>query len=213
MWIWTLVAIACASPPPMVAHHADASAVRDALIDGDLELARKHAKKIEKRSFGDVEPALGSHVDAVTTSAGAIVAARDVSSAAEQLGRLGAACGACHGGAGGGPDAPNTEAPPVVDTVTGEMQRHRWAATSMWDALVRGDDTGFKSAAEIMAQAPLTPSGTPVDSSLTPLATELEVKAHDEALLAARATEPTKRADHYGRMLSACHACHAVVRR
>jgi len=197
----------------MVAHHADASVVRDALVDGDLELAQKHASKIEKRSFGDVDEAMAVHVTEVTTAAGAIVGARDVSAAAGQLGRLGAACGACHTAGGGGPGGPATEAPPVVEGVAGEMQRHRWAATSMWDALVRGDDAGFKSAAEVMAQAPLTPSGTPVDSSLSPLATELEVKAHDQALLAARSTDPSQRAGHYGQMLAACHACHAVVRR
>ena len=95
-------------------------------------------------------------------------------------------------------------------SVASVMALHAYGAREMWAGLVIPDSERVKKGAEALGSAVLTPTGTPVGSPVSPLATELEVRVHDLAAHAARTDEAAQRASAYGRMLGTCAACHSL---
>ena len=223
MW-WFLVLMGCWGTEERVAaqeemlrmemddHWREGEAARDAIVQGDLDAARAAAGALAERIPvegvpPDIEPLQAHMGEAARTLAGA----EDLTRAARHLGALARTCGACHDQTAGGPQV-RAAAPPEAPGLEGAMARHQWAAEKMWLALVEPNETAWDEAVYALSLAPLVPSGTPADSPLPPLATEIELGVHELARSAQAAGSPEVQARHYGEMLVSCAACHLLLR-
>lgn len=197
-----LFAPGCAVGAP--AHHgAEAIAVRDAVIAGDLPAVQAAARRLSASVPG--APA------AFTEAVSAVGASRDTVMAGEAVGAVVGQCATCHTQVG---VLPTLAAPPesaAEGSIAASMQRHLQGADGMWSGLVLADPQRIRSGAAILAASNLVPTGTPVGSPVSPLATQLEVRVHDLADRASRSTDLSVTASAYGRMLGTCSACHAVT--
>jgi cytochrome c553 len=196
----------------MAGHHADAVAIRDAIVAGDMAEVKAGAKRLRDRlPMQDLPAGTATPERAFVDRLLKLEAARDTAMAGEALGGLVGACAACHQAVGATPEVPAAPEPAGGDTLAASMAAHRHAANEMWAGLVIPAPERVKRGAEVLSTAVLTPTGTPVGSPLSPLATELEVRVHDLAASAARTDDPAQRASAWGRMLGTCAACHAVT--
>lgn len=196
-------------------HHSEAIQVRDAIIEGDLNAARRHARRLAGGlPTPDLPDELRTMEADFAETVETLASAHDLRTAALALGTMGQNCGSCHSTVGADPYPEIAPIPTTGGTdLQLEMRRHDWAARAMWTSLVRASTTEFNSAAAVLQEAPLTPSGTQADSRLPAAATELEVRVHDLAQRAIRDTDPAKRARHYGEIIETCNTCHAAFRK
>ncbi|HHO49491.1 MAG TPA: hypothetical protein ENK18_01145 [Deltaproteobacteria bacterium] len=199
-----LIHLACGcalgAPTP---HGAEAIRARDAVIAGDLAAVVASARRLAV-SLPDAGPELSEALAAVEAS-------RDTVMAGEAMGMVVGQCASCHTRVGVLPSLSDPAIAPSGGSLPTSMRRHLQGAEGMWSGLVLADPQRIKQGASILASSSLTLTGTPVDSPVSPLATELEVRVHDLAFQASRADDLQVAASAYGRMLGTCSACHAVT--
>lgn len=193
-------------------HWTEATLARDALIDGDLRRATRAASRVGADLPADVVRAdLLPMRLAVIEAADRAAKADDLAAAAVAVGEMAWHCGACH--AVSGLPVPVEEPPSVIGgALTLEMGRHQQAVHEMWRGLVTHDDAAVIAATRILETEPLIPSGTPADSPLPPVATELEIGVHELAGQIARA-EGAERGQRFGQLLTTCATCHKLFRK
>ena len=178
--------------------------IQTAIIQGDLDRAKEAASWLADQHPVTSTPA-GSptHPSDLGRSAALIARAEDLSTAAAETGKIGAACGNCHVATGGGPRFDLQSGPPGGDSQGATMVRHLWAADRMWEGLVGPSDGAWLAGARALAASLSLASGT--------------VRGPDELLrvvggLAAEAEETEgqpARAEVYGRLIATCSQCHA----
>lgn len=194
--------LGCSSPVVAKGSHAsDAQALRDAVVARDLDGVVRSANRLRRALPED--PGLGEGLRA-------IAAARDTTMAGQALGQLLPRCAACHTEAGT-PAPPRRDVKVGRDTVAEAMKAHANGAHELWNGLLFGDLDRLKRGAATIAGANLVPTGTPVGSQVSPLASEQAVQVQDLADRVARSDTLPSAADAYGRMLARCAACHAVT--
>ena len=195
------VLTALAAPPPdpeldrdaMDAHWDASGTLRHALVRGSLEQVRATAaawRQVPADASSPVSVEAKRRLDPVLA---ALATAGSVAEAGNQVGRMAAVCGGCHGEHGKTrswepPDPPHT----------GIMERHRAGADYLWAGLVSGNavlfDVGLKTFV------------FPTDSE--PLAAHLEAQ-----VVALRSTEGLEpRSEAYGAILTTCATCHQAAR-
>lgn len=112
----------------MQAHFDAIVAIRDALIDGDLDRARAQGRWIVEN---EAEPGIASwreYVAEIRERAANIVDASGIEPAAAGSAELAKACGRCHAGHAVPPDLGAPEPPPpTVPGSVPHMRRHRYA--------------------------------------------------------------------------------------
>ena len=196
----------------MERHDAEATTMRAALIDGNLDRLRQAAAELGGRlpiqGMGD---RLDPRQAALKSVASRLAGATTLQVAAEAMGELAVSCGSCHADVGILPPPPSD--PPNGDAWESAMARHSWAADEMWTGLVWKSDARFRQAVAVWNATPLAQPHTSDDKRFTPEVLSLEDRVHDLAEQAASKMEPSRRAALYGEMLAACSACHALVRR
>lgn len=214
----TTGAAAVEQPPDRAQHMREsfwmAVDARDALIDGDLELAKKHAAELAERDYGDHFPADWRHwVKDMQRHAGDITVAGTVREAAGSLGKLGLACANCHWQARQGPEQPRDPPLPWEDPpedVGSRMFRHEVGADQMWMGLVDPSETAWRNGTVTLTRAPLVPpqqDGEAVDAE-----THGEVeKIRDVAKRARAARSHGDRAEIYADLIATCARCHQVA--
>ena len=178
--------------------------IQTAIIQGNLDRAKEAAAWLADQHPVTPAPA-GSptHRSDLGRSAQFIVRAEDLSTAAAETGRIGAACGNCHIATGGGPRFDLQTSPPGGDSQGATMVRHLWAADRMWEGLVGPSNEAWLAGARALSASLSLASGT--------------VRGPDELLrevggLAAEAEETEgqpARAEVYGRIIATCSQCHA----
>ncbi len=175
--------------------------VLDAVAVGDLDAARAGYVSIaglERPAFPEPwQPFLQLAVDAAVKGS----AAEEMSVAATQIGKVGAACGGCHSGMGGGPIIEE------IDTLkwapgTG-IARHRWGADLLWLGIVsRSDRAWAAGVAELDSEVPRAAD----------LTDEAAFAGREQALReAARAALPVDVDDRpaaHAVVLQVCASCH-----
>ncbi len=193
-------------------HWDEGTALRDAVVAGDLALVHAKAKAFDKRlPVSGLPEAARPHEVELKRILGELSEAGDLTQASASVGTLALTCGRCHGVVGAVPGH-EADMPPATAGIKAEMVRHQWAIERMWLGLVRGDAELFATSVDALAEAPLVPSGTPADSPLPPLATELELAVHELAQSAKAASDDEARARRFGELLVTCATCHALIR-
>lgn len=196
----------------MERHDAEATTMRAALIDGDLERLRQAAGELDARlPIHGMPDSVVSRQAELKSIAGRLAKATMLDVAAGATGELAVSCGSCHAQVGILPPPPSDE--PNGEAWESAMARHSWAADEMWTGLVWNSDARFRQAVEVWNATPLAQPHTADDKRFTPEVLALEDRVHDLAEQAASKMEPSRRGALYGEMLATCSACHALVRR
>ena len=193
-------------------HWEQSTAVRDALIHGDLRRAQKQAGRLADRLPLVIPRAAGISQESVRGRAEAIAQAQDVAAASEQLGYLAQACGECHTSVGVELRLEEAPRPSLEHDLVSEMARHQWAAEQMWMGLVAGQPERFELAVGVLGPATLSVSRLDVrvgDGDRE--AGRLERRVH---ALAKVSSAPSQRAQPslYGQIIATCATCHEVRR-
>ena len=196
----------------MIEHWASGETARDAVIEGDLDAAKEAGRELAERLPIDNLETLEAVQAELKAHATTLAAAKDIDAAGLAVGRMAATCGRCHQAnrVEIGLSAP--EPPKAGDGLDRQMELHQYAATKMWFGVVEPSEDKAKAAAKALTDNPMVPSGLQADSPVPPVATELEVRVHDLASKAARASDPTAIGEAYGKMLGTCAACHDLLK-
>ncbi len=189
-----------------------AVAVRDAVIAGDVVLARKQASALEAKRFPQLPDAWRYSVAKMQQSAAEVAIAPDIDVAAQWTAAMAVACGNCHRYSGQVPafDARAHEVAPQEETIEDRMKRHARVADDLWTGLL-GSEAAWKRGANSLNEAP--PQPTPADAARVDEAFALElnqIKALGIAALMARTLE--RRAVVYGDLIARCAHCHPFAR-
>jgi hypothetical protein len=205
---------------PDLAHHMQASfwaavEARDAVINGDLTLARKRTGELSQQRFEQL-PARWKHwIAQMQKSAGDAAIAGSMQETAQGVASLALTCGDCHGYSGEGPKwgvQHGPEATTEPESLQARMLRHAHAADDLWMGLVMPSDAAWTRGARKLNEAPPE----------RPLAQGEEINAHFAeklnqikalGLRATTAGTPQQRAEVYGDLIARCADCHAVVAR
>ncbi len=210
-------------------HAALSIVARDALIRGDLAVARQTMRNLAFFMEHVPAPEQGEQYARITRElAREVREASDLEEACMAFARLSHACGQCHHALDRGPPI-QLEPAPHGEDLKMHMRRHYWAVERMWEALLSDSTAAFQTAAEMLAESPLHGSLEP-DEENPPGVTRLAYEVHDLAFAAAvegRVEEeeyvpkpgepaedlPTGRsqAEIFGRLLSACSQCHTLI--
>lgn len=214
----------------VMADHARFSIVaRNALIRGDLPMARQSMRKLAFFMEHVPFPEQGREYARISKElAEQVREGSDLEEACVAFARLSYACGQCHHALDRGPPI-KLDPPPEGEDLTMHMRRHHWAVERMWEALLSDSPKDFQRAARTLAEAPLHGRQKP-DSETPPGTTRLAYEVHDLAFAAAvegstaeddyvpapgepREAKPTSRgqAEIFGQLLSACSHCHRLV--
>lgn len=209
-------------PDQMQAHRAEAEALRDAVVQGDVAGARAAATALAARVPLDELPADIHPLEAPLREASAAAShAADLPALALAAARVASACGHCHGAlrdraaAGRGrapafPAPPAAPPPPPPGDLAAEMRVHQAELSRLWWGIVTDDQALLQAAAHGLATAALVPSGV-IDSPLPPLATARELQVHRLGPQIARAP-PAERTALFGELLGTCAGCHGAMR-
>ncbi len=217
-----LMVSACAGTPPredvtpaqahMYAHFDRAGEVHDALVRGELEMAREGAKWMATHQDShDAPPGSGQHSALMQMYATRIGQASDLDAAAEATAQMGRVCGDCHRDNGVTPRFLMGTAPPEGGTPEAEMALHVWAAERMWEGLVGPDDYAWRSGARSLTGGWLDPAyvvTAPADREKVRVMVQsvYEIGSRAEGV-----SEPEDRAGVYGEFLTTCIDCHRIT--
>jgi mono/diheme cytochrome c family protein len=193
-------------------HFTRGAKMRDAIIAGDLEAAKKDAQWMAEHQVSDDLPDNWKpHVKVLKDAAKQTLDAQDIAAAAMHTAAMSRACGECHAKLGG----PKVELgkPPVEGSgAAPHMARHQWAADRMWDALTVPSEQAWLKATEVMADAPLAPMAIQGARSVPPVAEKLAKEVHDIAEAARADRQMEKWSSAYGRFLGTCAECHQALK-
>jgi hypothetical protein len=186
---------------------------RDALINGELELAREPLEALAAYEYEDIVP--GAWIDGigrVQLLAGVAAKAQTTAQAASGIAAIANECGQCHRATIEQPTYDSIE--PLQPQLAGEsfrqrMRRHGWALDRMWEGLVLPSENAWARGASALADGPYEAPGT--DPPLRP-----EARNALEALraLGAKAADTEgwpARGQLYAELLVGCSSCHQGV--
>jgi hypothetical protein len=197
--------------PHMRAHFAAASAIQRATVSGQLEQAKQEATWLLAHDEPSQLASWTPYVDEMKSSARAILDAPDLTSAAVGVSQLGRVCSRCHQATNAVVSFAWEESPPDSPLLAVQMSRHEWAAARLWEGLVAPSNDVWREGAAVMASSRLdvlaTSSGTSPSAVLT-----FSERVHELATSGGTIDEPEARATLYGKLLTTCVACHALVR-
>ena len=186
--------------------------IRDAIIAGDLDAAKKDAQWMAEHQVSKTLPeAWKPHVESLQDAAKKVMDAQGLPAAATGTAEMARACGECHAKLGG-PDFEMPKEPPEeASGVAEHMVRHQWAAERMWEALTVPSEEAWRKGAEAMADAPLSPQAVAKDKSVPANIEKLTKEVHDIAEAARADRDSMKWATAYASFLGDCAGCHTAV--
>lgn len=201
-------------PQHMMKHLEAVDALRAALIDGKLSVAKDKARWLAEHPMApELLPAWKPHFDKMKKAAKSIVEADDLSSAALGFGVMSEACGECHAEFSGPTYEPESPPPPATET-KGEMARHAWAAERMTLAVVAPSDALWKEGTAALAEPALRDDelAQGVSGAVAPKVAELADWLHELGDPKSEARLGKSRGEVLGELLATCNACHEIAR-
>jgi hypothetical protein len=206
--------------PPDLAWHMratfwDAVRARDALIDGDLAVAQGAAERIAATDYTRVVPGdwkVG--VGALQQHAAALSIAPDLSTAAQEFGRMALTCGECHALRARGPGRTLTVPLPWEDppeTLDQRMERHQMGIDQLWDGLVLPSDNAWRTGTITITRAPLRAPEQSEEAVSPDLHARIEA-TRELGQPARLATTYLERARVFGELIAGCAQCHYLQR-
>jgi cytochrome c553 len=191
-------------------HFGEVMAVHYALVAGDLEEARKHARVLaDSPDPQNLPPAAGPYVTVLHRAAGRAASADELDDVASASAAMLAACGDCHRAVGVMPAMPPT-AGTEVGGLVGHMLEHQRAVDLMVQGLTVPSATAWREGTRLLLSAPLRKGDLPRDSRLTHEVVELEERIHELADRGGRADDQRSRIYVYSELTQSCAACHGL---
>ena len=193
-------------------HLTYASGMREAVIQGDLDLAKEHATRLGAYPQPQYVPELWrDSLERLYHLADQGAGSESLIDAAIVVGRLAEACGDCHSKTGAQPKFSEIPEAPEGDNTLIHMLRHRSAALSMWQGLAFPSEVKWTTGAAQLKEEPLQIAEEGVTSHWTNEVVALDERVHG---LADRAINAPREewVEVYADTLSACADCHAVTR-
>jgi len=187
--------------------------VRDALIVGNLELAKWNASFLAKQ---EPDPAVASwslYVDHLREQAARVAEAPTLAAATGASTALALECGRCHAANGVSPSFPAVDRRAAASGPGPHMRRHEWAAEQMWDGLVGPSEERWNDGVRELAEAPLAQEEILANATVAPSIAKLATDVHALGGEGGKATTWDDRAAVYGRLLATCAACHSAIPR
>ncbi|MFI5308402.1 MAG: hypothetical protein ACHQ53_13680 [Polyangiales bacterium] len=186
--------------------------MRDAVIQGNLQLAQQKARDLGWQDYRKVLPAHWMDgVAKMQAAARTVAEARDLAEASQHVAELAATCGDCHARLPRrAQDAEqehgfSAKGPEDIQT---RMARHERAADGMWFGLSIPSDASWRVGARALTEAPLSApqvEGKPVDPAL---GAKMEA-VRDIGRRALEAEQAPDRIKVFGELISSCAGCHA----
>ena len=165
----------------MDAIDAEAVALRDEVVQGDISSVKAHARKLKGLLPTEGRP------EVVDTALAHLEEAQTVGDAAKAVGELTQGCRACHAQNHASLAMRDTVVPkPTSGAVAAEMERHRALVDGMWFTMIGGPPEALQDAVNVLDQGHLT-AGTEVrrrlapDLVLGPPAEAIDRRVHDQA--------------------------------
>jgi mono/diheme cytochrome c family protein len=185
----------------MSEHFMDASAIKDAVIDGELDTVVELAERLADREGHLAHPPdWRPHVDPVIAQAQGLIRATSVAEAAVGVAQLGGACADCHVALEVMPPFDDAVEPSDDESPRAVMLRHQWATDRLWEGLVGPSDWAWTHGADHFRVAPGCEGDVRPDVCAT-------LESFGPRLVAT--TEPAARRVLFGELLGTCAACHA----
>ncbi len=204
------------SPPSrerMKDHFTAVVVIRDALIVGNLELAKWNASFLAKR---EPDPAVASwsmYVEHLRDHAAKVADAPTLAAATAASTELALECGRCHAANAVTPVFPTVDRRVAASGTRPHMQRHQWAAEQMWDGLIGPSEARWNDGVAELAETPLGQDEIFTNASATPAIAKLATDVHSLGAEGRKTTTWNERAAIYGRLLTSCAACHSAIPR
>ena len=211
--------VSAPQPPPtadedraafMRHHFGEVMAVHHALVAGDLDEARKHARVLaDSPDRQDLPPAAGPYLTVLRRAAARTASADELEDVAAASAAMLAACGDCHRAVGTMPAMP-----PVAGTdvggLVGHMLEHQRAVDLMVQGLTVPSAGAWREGSRLLLSAPLRKADLPRDSRLTREILELEERIHELADRGRLADDQRSRIYVYSELAQSCAACHGL---
>lgn len=205
-----------AAPPARLSAHMENSfwealRARDAIIAGNLPVAKRAASSLVHQDLNSIVPRdWMPWTQRIQQHARELTAAPNLGAAAQALGQIAVECGDCHLVQNGGP--PRLPAKPEPwrgppEALEERMLRHQTGAEQMWDGLVMPSEQSFRSGTITLERAPLTPperQGMPIDEVLNARIEEVRELAKQAQFV----TTYAERSRVYGELIARCAGCH-----
>ncbi len=191
----------------MQAHFSLVGEVQSAIIQGDLERARRGGLRLaEHPEHGDLPQGIENPIEDVRAFSRSVSRSTSIRDAARCTAEIGAACGRCHRAADVGPRLETTVMPPPGGAPGTHMLRHAWATDRLWEGLVVPSDRLWEAGAVALTEDPIFSPDDIGGQEARVLAKEI----HDLGTEARRLEDPAMRSGLFGRILGTCADCHAL---
>lgn len=183
----------------MDGHYEQGVQAREAIVDGDVDKARKELVRLAGRlPVATLPDGARPHEAALALALERAGEVQDLSAASKAMGDVVMACAACH------------QAQQIDPFLVGEARpgegnsgvEHHVAAERVWEALVSGTGAGYDRARATLVEPPRfggSEGGPPLAASFQTHATRAVAKD----------TGARDRGTAYGQLLQTCAACHA----
>ena len=195
----------------LMRHHFDSAVgARDAVIRGDLSVARSDARALLSEPDPPGIPESGApHLKAFRAEAERAVKAVDLEQAAAATSSMLATCGDCHRAVGTMPARP-TPPEPTIGGVLGHMEEHKVAAELMAQGLTTPSTSLWMDGADALVTAPLHKADLPDTAKISRDALTAEASIHALATRARATSDTAGRVRVYSALIVACSTCHAA---
>ncbi|MCG8469425.1 MAG: hypothetical protein MJB57_14670 [Gemmatimonadetes bacterium] len=217
---WTALALlaaiaGCGPRPPAVRfdmsqHFGRSRAMYNALLSGELELARESARLVAESEPSAGLPESARPLDEAVRMAARVVAdAQTLGGAARATGPLAQRCVQCHDHLETTPRLLEPDMPTAAGSVAAHMARFGWAVDRLWDGLMSGDAALWGAGIDGLLASPSDMSRL---EALGEEPTALVRRLRDAARRGSAASTSARRASAFGQTIEACIACHEVAR-
>lgn len=189
------------------------NAIRDAVIEGDLSLAKKRAAELaNNEELLSVFEDWGPSTEKMKASIESVSSSADLDAASLHLAHAARACGRCHDSLGVASLAAEADPPPKEDgEIGGIMRQHNWAIGRMWNGLIAPSDAawtlGANTLADIASKAKQTPEAQN-NAEVPELVSDVETLAIE----AAKSVTAPEKTQVFGQLLMTCSGCHQIMR-
>jgi mono/diheme cytochrome c family protein len=187
-------------------HFSRIREVQEAIIRGDLEMAKPPARWIAEHPEAGMPANTVGSVAAMKAAANDVVNASDLSAAASGAALLLVVCGDCHTAAGVRPKMPSEGAIAAVTGPKAHMLEHQHAINLLYRGLAAPSDAEWKKGAQALRESPLGAKEIPEAVEVI----TAETQVHELAARALEATNQSVKADLYGQLIGACASCHGL---
>ncbi|MBK7075684.1 MAG: hypothetical protein IPH44_25670 [Myxococcales bacterium] len=195
----------------MAEHLTRVSRMQEALVRGQLEIARDEARWLVAHPEHVGVADAGAAVARLRGAAEAVVAAPDLPAMAGATARLGAACAACHEERGVMVAYAWAALPDDEPALARQMQRHQWAAARLWEGVVGPADELWRTGASTLATLRLDVGSLAAGADAEAVKAAL-ARVRSMATQAGAVKDQASRVALYGELLTTCVGCHAAVR-